>query len=184
MIKIFLHGAGIEQDAPDNIAIGSLKPHFSQAGMESVLKVHIEQIDRLISLLPDGSSQKTEAWTIRGFSYSEYLQLFQAGIREVSYKEYPIFNCLGITTAEQRRRLIYHISESYGHYLSLLLHSCHAFRLSSFFFPTRFDGSYEVQCTYPHRRKDWCGKIEAHGTDVVRCPKEITKRQEVQHGIR
>lgn len=183
MIKIFLQGAGIEQDAPDNIAIGSLKPYFSQAGMESVLKVHIEQIDRLISLLPDGSSQKTEAWSIRGFSYSEYLQLFQAGIRELSYREYPIFNCLGITTAEERRRLIYHLSESYGHYLSLLLHTCHAFRLSSFFFPARFDGSYEVQCAYPYRWKDWFGEIKAHGVDVVRYPTQVTKGQEVCYGV-
>lgn len=166
MKRLFLQGAGIDNET-DGVAVGCLQPFQAMAGIDKVLEVHTAEIDTLLQFAREGSQQYQELLQIRGFTYAEYQHLFQVGITEQSYKDFIIFQCLGLTTEKERKRLIYHLSrDSDEDYLSLLFQSCHAYRMLSFFFTHIDNGTYQIRCSYSHSRENWFGEIKTDGVNV------------------
>lgn len=135
----FLNGAGIAT-GEDSVTIGYLLPTDAPAGIDAVMEAHIQQIDKVIQTLPQGSIQKKQLLSVRGFSFTEYLQLFTTPITEQSFTDVTIFQVLHLQEKE-RRRLILQISPSYEQYLNILtqvLVRNNAVHLPTFFFRALF----------------------------------------------
>lgn len=180
-----MQGAGIEKDGDGNVAIGSLIPALAPAGVEAVMKAHTQRIDRLLQLLPGESLLWYKLLAVRAFRFSEYQQLFQTGITQQTLQELAVCKVLHITNEKERKRFILPLTNRYEDYLKLLsqfFQTHGSFRLQTFFFPTRFDGSYQVRCSYAHSGEDGSGEKQADGVDGVGHAKKITEVKKVCYG--
>lgn len=186
ILHTFMQGAGLEAEGNDTVALGSLIPALAPAGVEAVMKVHTQRIDRLLTLLPHDSLLHYKLLAVRGFSFSEYQQLFRQGVSEQALLDLPICKVLHISNQKERKRFILSLSDSYEDYLSLLrqfFQTHGSLRLQTFFFQTRFDGSDKVQrCAYAHSRKNRVGQEQGYGINGVRRPKKISKIKIICYG--
>lgn len=169
----FLNGAGIETDINDSVTIGYLVPTDAPAGIDAVMDIHIQQIDKLIRALPQGSKERKQLLQVRGFLFTEFLQLFTTPITEQSFKDVTIFQVLHLQEKE-RKRLILKVSPTYEEYLNVLsqvLVRNNAVHLPSFFFRARFYGSSFIekgakQFTRFDLWCNWCREKQINGTHV------------------
>lgn len=186
ILHTFMQGAGLEAESNDTVALGTLIPALAPAGVEAVMKAHTQRIDRLLTLLPHNSLLHYKLLAVRGFSFSEYQQLFRQGVSEQALLDLPICKVLHISNQKERKRFILSLSDSYENYLSLLrqfFQTHGSLRLQTFFFQARFDGSDKVQrCAYTHSRKDWLGQEQGYGTYDVRYTKEISTLKIICYG--
>lgn len=185
LLNTFMQGAGIEKDSDNNVAIGTLIPALAPAGVEAVMKAHTQRIDRLLQLLPDDSLLRYKLMAVRAFRFSEYQQLFQTGITQQTLQELAICKVLHITNEKERKRFILPLTNRYEDYLSLIsrfFQTTGTLRLQTFFFPTRFDGSHQVRCSYAHSWEDGSGQEQINGIDGVGHAKEITEVKKVCYG--
>lgn len=176
MIYQFLRGAGIEDDTEDSVMLGHLTPSLAPVGIDAVMHKHTSTIDALIQQLPKNSVKRIQMQIIRGFTYNEFLSLFDAGIKEKDFHEHPVFKSLFITSERQRKKwlVIYALTKEYDDYLFILAKSLSPFapQLVSFFFPKRRYGKNFCEekfgTTCAHCRKKWSRKIKTHGNNVLR----------------
>lgn len=139
LLHIFLQEADIVQDDEDGIAVGSLRPCDSPAGVQSVMEWHTKNMDALLQVLPDGVD-KIEVLIRRGFTFAEYQMLFDSTIRENSFNQYPVFRSLWITSERERRRWTFTYSkDSHDDYMTVLSKVLQGFApsLLTFFFTGR-----------------------------------------------
>lgn len=138
LLQTFLQGAGLHSDDEESLAIGCLTPANSPAGIDAVMEKHTKQIDTILQTLPETHPDKQALFSIRGFAFTEYQDLFNVTISEQSFIGYPIFRFLGITRERERKRFIYNLSKDrYEDYFDLLTKSLLSYGihgLLSFFF--------------------------------------------------
>lgn len=185
LLNTFMQGAGIEKDSDGNVAIGTLVPALAPAGVEAVMKTHTQRIDKLLQLLPGESLLRYKLLAVRAFRFSEYQQLFQTGITQQTLQELAICKVLHITNEKERKRFILPLTNRYEDYLKLLsqfFQTHGSLRLQTFFFPARFDCSYQVRCSYTHSGKNRSREKQADGIDGVGYAKEITEVKKVCYG--
>lgn len=138
LLQTFLHGAELHDDNDEGVAIGCLSAVNCPAGIDAVMQRHTKQIDTVLQALPETHPDKQALFSIRGFTFTEYQDLFNVTISDQSFMGYPIFRFLGITRERERKRFIYNLSKDrYEDYFDLLTKSLLSYGihgLLSFFF--------------------------------------------------
>lgn len=186
ILHTFMQGAGLENEGYNTVALGTLTPALAPAGVEAVIKKHTQRIDKLLHVVPPDSVTYYKLLAVRGFSFSEYQQLFQQGVSEQALLDLPICKVLHISNQKERKRFILSLSDCYEDYLSLLhqfFQTTGSLRLQDFFFQARFDGSYQFQrCSYFDSWKDGCRKKQGNGANGVRYTKEVSTLKIICYG--
>lgn len=184
--QIFFQGTGLEENTEDSIAIGCLIPSYCPSGIDAVMHRHTQEIDMLLQLLLEGSKEKIELLSLRGFTFSEYQDLFNLSIPESSFREIAVFQYFHLVKEKERRKLIYSISkEKYEDYLALLFETFKSFSNFSLFHFFLLEGSNRTHICKKSRQPrliGWpyrFGKEQGYGTDVLRVAKKITEQQKV-----
>lgn len=139
LLQNFLSGAGLlATNDTEGVHFGETLPRFVPAGLEKVMQAHTSEIDQLREKMVKGSLTEIELFLTRGFTFAEYQTLFDLGVKEKDFTQYPAFRSLWIATEAQRRKYIYHIQkENFNDYLRLLEGCFKQFNknLLTFFFP-------------------------------------------------